>query len=180
MIKKRTFVYFFLLSIISINTFAASNPKSTGDLVARDLQIWGVGWAGHVGIWTGNEVLEVLNDRKVIHKNSLSSFKRSSPYWGARYGKGASQAYKVISWGYKQRYYNPKYTTTAKYRVGGWVKKWVWDSRKKGWVKRSVMQNAKYRCDTFVYSSFKNGNGTQLAGWTITPRTVFYNMPYSR
>ncbi|WP_232003208.1 hypothetical protein [Pseudoalteromonas piscicida] len=70
-----------LLLAISSTAFAG-NPTSVDDVVARDLSISGLGWAGHVGIWDGSKVLEVLNDGTVIRKNTLSSFKSASSYWG--------------------------------------------------------------------------------------------------
>ncbi len=164
-------------SVITTPAFAG-NPKATGDIVARDLQIYGLGWAGHVGMWTGSKVLEVLNESRVIQQNSLSNFKNRSAYWGARYGKG-NRPYKAVNFGWNQRHYSPSYTTTAQYQIGGWVTKWVWDSRKRKWVKKRVKQTAVYRCDAFVYASYLHGDGTQLV-WVATPRNVYYSMPKSR
>jgi hypothetical protein len=60
------------------------NPTDVGDVVGRDLNLAGAGFAGHVAIWDGANVIEALNEAPSSLKiNSLDSFKRSSPYWGA-------------------------------------------------------------------------------------------------
>lgn len=63
---------------------------SSGDAVARDLLIKYLGWVGHVGMGTGDEVgsststvIEVLNENPVGQINTITNFKMRSPYWGA-------------------------------------------------------------------------------------------------
>lgn len=156
-----------LLLVASSSAFAG-NPKSVGDVVARDLSISGLGWAGHVGIWDGSKVLEVLNDDKVIHKNTLSSFKSASSYWGAKYGRG-SQHDKIINAGWAQKDFDPEYTITAQYREGEW-------DEVNG---RLVKIKAKFRCDTFVNYSFKKVTGSNLVT-VFTPRNLYNSFPSSR
>jgi len=89
----------------------ARNPKVIGDIVAQPWALIG-GAVGHVGIWTGNKVLEVVNaDKKksesVIQQNDLHTFKRrenpkKDAYWGASYGKGSNH-YQVIAAGWAQK-----------------------------------------------------------------------------
>ena len=176
---KKIIIMFGILIITSISLLATSNPKATGDIVGRDLSISGLGWAGHVGIWDGRKVLEVLNKSTVIQKNSLYSFKNSSSYWGARYGKG-SRHYRVISAGWNQRYYSPTYTTTSQYREGKWTKQWRWDSRQWKWVQKWVKQTAKFRCDTFVNYAYRKGSGVNLSPNYTLPRQVYNSMPHQR
>jgi hypothetical protein len=59
------------------------DPSNQGDIVGRDLLVTGLGWMGHVGIWDGKQVIEVLNESDVVQINNLDSFKRKSTYWGA-------------------------------------------------------------------------------------------------
>lgn len=175
---KKMFTASILLFIFACTNALASSPRNVGDLVARNLLIPGLGWAGHVGMWDGNKVLEVLNKSTVIQKNTLSKFKSESGYWHARYGKGTyRQRSGAAYYGWRQRYYSPKYTTTANITEGGYVTRWKW-SRSRGWYRARVRQNGKFRCDTFVtYSYLKKG--LRLA-WVMTPRNVFYSMPRKR
>ncbi|WP_123957917.1 hypothetical protein [Cupriavidus necator] len=61
-----------------------ANPVSAADIVGRDLDLIGLGGVGHVGIWTGNLVIEALNTSgNAINTNSLTDFKSRTRYWGA-------------------------------------------------------------------------------------------------
>ncbi len=161
------------------NASFAGDPSGTGDVVGRDMAVRGLGVLGHVGMWDGSKVLEVLNESTVIQKNTLANFKgRVTNYWGARYGKGNSP-YKAVNFGWDQRNYSPSYKWTATYQVGKWVTKSVWDSSKRKYVQKRVMQTAQYRCDTFVYASYLHGDGTKLVTLT-TPGNVYNSMPKSR
>jgi hypothetical protein len=169
----------FTLSLVSF-AYAASDPKKTGDVLGRDLNIKGLGWIGHVGMWSGGAVIEVLNEEKVIQINKLSNFKERSNYWGARYGVGDEKdLWKVTLAGRLQSSYDPKYTTTAKWREGKWVEKTVWDPNKGKFVSKTVKQAAWFRCDTFVYYSYLKGIGEELVN-IATPKNVYYSMPKSR
>jgi hypothetical protein len=66
-------------------TKVGKNPADISDVLGRDLNIAGVGAIGHVGLWTGSEVIEILNLPQVIYQNSLSDFKNRTKYWGATY-----------------------------------------------------------------------------------------------
>ncbi|PHI36228.1 hypothetical protein CBQ28_15310 [Pseudoalteromonas sp. GCY] len=156
-----------LLFAISTTAFAG-NPTSVGDVVARDLSISGLGWAGHVGIWDGSKVLEVLNDNTVIHKNTLSSFKGASSYWGAKYGRGTRHG-EIVEAGWAQRSFDPEYTITAQYTEG----KWVYQNGS------FVKVKAKFRCDTFVNYSYKKVTGENLVT-VFTPRNLYNSFPSTR
>jgi hypothetical protein len=159
--------------------FSASTPSASGDIVGRELNYCcGLGSLGHVGMWTGTKVLEVMNEKTVIQTNSLSNFKGRTSYWGARYGKG-SKPYRAINWGLGQRSFSPQYTKTAQYQIGEWTNKRVWDSRTRKWVTKRVMTPAKFRCDTFVHASYLHGDGTKLVTF-ITPKWVYNAMPKQR
>jgi len=64
------------------------------EIMGRDLNIPGLGWAGHVGIsnadgFTAEDMMqdaylvtEVLNEPVIGQINSISNFKSRSKYWG--------------------------------------------------------------------------------------------------
>jgi len=59
------------------------SPQAMGEIVGRDLAYPGLSWAGHVGIWDGDKVIEVLNEGgNVVRINTISDFQSRSPYWG--------------------------------------------------------------------------------------------------
>jgi hypothetical protein len=176
------------LSALTTSSFAVGDPRATGDLIAHELNTPGLGWAGHVGIWDNSRkrVLEILNKPKALELRrdkirTLSQFKSGTrAYWGARYGRGWSH-YRVINAGRAQRAFNPSYTISSSYTEGKYVKRWKWSWRR-GWYKVTRKVNAKFRCDTFVVYCYKKGIGLNLLSryTPMTPRSVFYSMPYAR
>ncbi len=166
-----------MLPIVSM----AGNPSSVGDIVGRDLNILGLGWAGHVGMWNGSNVVEVLSKSPVIQQNSLSNFKSQSKYWGARYGKG-SNFYGMVSSGWNQRLYSPSYTITASWKEGGlqerYCAKYNWWGTCASYAYRTT--TAQFRCDTFTNYMYWKGAGSSLVGNSILPTIVYNSMPKSR
>lgn len=66
------------------STPSASNPSYPGDVVGRDLNYPGLGWLGHLGLWDGANVFEVVNaSPNAIRITTLTDFKNTSTYWGA-------------------------------------------------------------------------------------------------
>jgi hypothetical protein len=62
------------------------DPSDTADVVGRNLDLWGVGSIGHVGIWSGSHVIEALNTPgNAINSNTLTNFKSRTRYWGAAF-----------------------------------------------------------------------------------------------
>lgn len=182
-----TLKYKVLATVIAINLFImvgspyAGDPKITGDVVGRDLSVPTLGAFGHVGIWTGSKVLEVLNKKTVIQQNSLSSFKKADDYWGAKYGLG-ERHYRLINTGWDQRNFAPEYTLSATYTEGKYTYQNKWDSKKRKWVKVKVLTKAKFRCDTFVNYSYLVGIGIELKKWynIHTPKATYDSFPKSR
>lgn len=67
----------------NIGTDTEKDPKHIGDAVGRDLDIPGLGWVGHIGIWDGKQVIEVVNgSSNAVRFQSMNQFKSASPYWG--------------------------------------------------------------------------------------------------
>lgn len=151
---------------------APANPSGIGDVVARDLSITGLGWAGHVGMYDGSKIVEVLNKSAVIQRNSTTDFKASSPYWGARYGKGSNFS-TMVTKGWEQRNYSPSYTSTALWTEGRYKKQCTRQGCK------NVLIPAKFRCDTFVNYMYRKGTGSNLVS-TFLPVNVYNAMPKTR
>ncbi len=57
-----------------IKVFDGLKPRQVGDVVGRDLAASVIGPAGHIGFWTGSEVLEILNEPVVVQNNSYVNF----------------------------------------------------------------------------------------------------------
>lgn len=189
-INKRAL--FLLEGVVAVGMLFASSsfagdPKAVGDVCGRDLNVDIFGWdggiirkAGHVGVYDGSNVLEVLDASPVVQKNTLTSFKNTTSFWGARYIPGKYSFANVIDTGWNQRNYSPTYTLTAQYTVGKWITKQVWDAKMQKWLTVLELRRGKFRCDTFVYYAFDAGIGYKLAGKTILPRTVYNNCPNAR
>lgn len=69
---------------------AGQLPIALADVVGRDLHYFGLGFLGHLAIWTGESVIEVLNDKTVVQENSLDSFRARDRFWGTVYYPGIS------------------------------------------------------------------------------------------
>lgn len=75
-------------------------PKASGDIVGRELSVPGLSWAGHIGIFDGANVIEVLNEGgNVVKINSYDNFKDRSLPWPAVYTKFSEYHYITSCWG---------------------------------------------------------------------------------
>lgn len=73
----------------AVPLLVGADPASPADIVGRDLDLFGLGHVGHVGIWTGEHVIEALNiGGNAININSLADFKSRTRYWGAAFLAG--------------------------------------------------------------------------------------------
>lgn len=111
----------------SYNYLVVRDPQKVADVVGRDLNVQNLGWIGHIGVFTGSDILEVLNETSVVQRNSIQTFKRASNYWGARgmdfthVFMGPTDAQKrnnLVNIGWKQRLYSPRYTLTTSWQEG--------------------------------------------------------------
>lgn len=83
---KKILVNITLIAALScfISCFANDkNPVDVADIVARDLAISGYGALGHVGLWTGDKVIEVQDASPAVVQHTLDNFKGRTTYWGA-------------------------------------------------------------------------------------------------
>ena len=95
------------------------------EILGRDLDYPGLGWAGHVGIATTNMgsangmwqnadlVIEILKEPIVGQINSIANFKSRSKYWGSKYGIAdrSERGYRVLVEANHQRWWCPQYTS---------------------------------------------------------------------
>jgi len=168
------------IAALTITAASAGDPQKTGDVMGRDLNYIGLASLGHLGMFGGRNVLECLDEDNPIQKNSVKSFKELTKYWGARYIPGKHDFRKVIATGWAQRNFEPSFTISPVYQRGRHVNKRVWNAATQTWESRTVLVPAKFRCDTFVYYSFKAGIGYKLADGEIMPAIVFGNCPKER
>lgn len=168
-------------------------PKSSGDIVGRDLSIPLLDWAGHIGIYDGANVIEVLNEGgNVVRINSYDNFKNRSQPWNPVYTKfsenhsikscwgstcdlakrsssyvGLAARYAVAQRAYQAYLIGADYTLTAYSKEA--EPKYL-DGTDPYWSGRPSIRGL-YRCDTFVidafYATTMYGNGANN-GRTIT------------
>ena len=121
-----------------------SDPALAGDVVGLDLNYPLLGWLGHLGLWDGARIVEVVSGTtNAIRLTTLSTFKSTSTYWGTAsariptydvYGCFLSSCpdRRLTSWGgqvetvntryaiakraYQAYLIGANYTTTAEYR----------------------------------------------------------------
>lgn len=139
-------------------------PTNTADVVARDLAYPVGGSLGHVGIWTGGQVIEVTNQSgNAVRYTSWDSFRAASPVWSTAHPNipnhqiyycfnasycdyaptaGIAARTAVIQRANQIRLIGSDYTSTAQWR-GAYAAEPGFPA-----------QRGIYRCDTFVAHSF--------------------------
>ncbi|MBY0544730.1 MAG: hypothetical protein K2Q14_04190 [Gammaproteobacteria bacterium] len=166
-----------LVILIVSTTSTHARLMSSGDIVARALAYPGAGWAGHVGMATGDNIgqetqiiIEALWEDPVIQINYLWDFQRRSPYWGSRYGFGdynrGTRAALVEA--NHQRWWCPSYTIGSGYDPGEGIPT-------TGYIIKCGM----FRCDTFIGFSYAAGGYSQIINSKILyPKIVFGFWPH--
>ena len=168
---------------MTVSLAHAGNPSKAGDITGRSLSVWGLGSIGHIGIWNGSKVVEVLNENPVIQYNSLYNFKNRSSYWGARGNASFRNSSYINAIANSQATFNPKYTVVPlNTQIGRNVKQCT--QRNSSGICLSykyVKVQAVFRCDTFVdYIYRATGNGA-LSSWNlIYPFIAYNNVEYER
>ena len=122
---NKTIQFFAILVLFTHSDVYAIRPT---DIVGRNLDLPGVENAGHVGIATADKswqeaqyVIEAFWEQPVLQINALDSFKRKSPYWGAKFGinKNDVSGTRIINEGAFQASLKcAEYTTTARWKAG--------------------------------------------------------------
>ncbi|MBA2711047.1 MAG: hypothetical protein H0U57_10710 [Tatlockia sp.] len=174
--KHFTVISLTFLSLLTTETYSLPTLIYPAEIVGRNLNVFGMGWAGHVGITTAadisqpsNQVIEVMNDTPVIQVHSLLEFKLKTTYWGSRYGISdrGEQGTKIINEANFQRGLCPIYTMTAAYEPGT-----GYDEEGK------PTHCGVFRCDTFINYVFHTA-GYDLPTYNsfTLPVTVFSAFP---
>ncbi|MCO4891047.1 hypothetical protein MKD50_16815 [Cupriavidus sp. WGtm5] len=171
-----------------------ADPVSAADIVGRDLDMIGLGGVGHVGIWTGNLVIEALNTGgNAINTNSLFDFKSRTRYWGAVFVAGleklpsqrmcidANCSY-LVSLGMKEaiiqnalviKQIGADYTVTD-----GYISARPACSPPACTSYRRPVRGL-YRCDKFVVDAFAPLSNVNLALWNVMSATNRPSMLFS-
>lgn len=166
-------------------------PLCNADVVGRDLQSEYLFWAGHVGLTKSTkEVLEVLKPNsvydQVIQTNTFNSFRffPKTTFWGDVYGHHSqekltfSDAFNILSAGEYQEAFDPVYIPIAFYKEGGLIKKKYYDYFGKKIRTHIVMQQAFFRCDTFIQYCYKKGANIFIN--ELVPRIMYKSFKYTR
>jgi hypothetical protein len=162
------------LLLCSISSIAHATAYYPAQILGRDLEARGLHWAGHVGLTfakhfadTTESVIEVLNQIEVIQINSIQQFKKSTRYWGSRYGIAdqTPAAERIIEEALKQRELCPIYTDSATFHRGQGTPD-------------NPTRCAVFRCDTFInYLFHEAGYTLPTYHGTTLPRLVFKAFP---
>jgi hypothetical protein len=151
------------------------------EIVGRDLDYPGLGWAGHVGIATttmssakgmsqnADQVIEILNEPMVGQINSIANFKSRSKYWGSKYGIAdrGERGYRVLVEANHQRWWCPEYTSDTDYKIGE-------GNPHTG----ARIRCGRWRCDTFIWWAFLSQGWDTMPGRVWMPKTLFQSFPY--
>ena len=151
------------------------------EILGRDLNYPGLGWAGHVGIATTNmssakemsqnadQVIEILNEPVIGQINSIANFKSRSKYWGSKYGiaNRGERGYRVLVEANHQRWWCPQYTSDTDYKIG--------DGNP---FTGQIVKCGRWRCDTFVWWAFYSQGWDIMPGRVWMPRVLFDRFPY--
>ncbi len=170
---------------ITVTTLTCSSAYAKqiypAEIMGRDLNYYGLGWLGHVGIanaymmdsrgmdQNANMVIEILNEPVVGQLNPISNFKSRSKYWASKYGiadRGLI-GYKVLVEANHQRWWCPVYTSNTDYNVGSGIP-----------TTGEVIKCGRWRCDTYVWWAFYSQGFDTMPGHVWLPRNIFNYFPY--
>ena len=181
--KRSRLIISILEVAIAAFTYSSAYAKQIypAEILGRDLNYPGLGWAGHVGIATTNmssakgmwqnadQVIEILNEPIVGQINSIDNFKSRSKYWGSKYGIADrdERGYRVLVEANQQRWWCPQYTSDTDYQIG--------DGNP---FTGQIVKCGRWRCDTFVWWAFYSQGLDIMPGRVWMPRLLFDRFPY--
>jgi hypothetical protein len=68
---------------IGVDNYTPDNPSNAGDVVGRDLDVPGLGSIGHIGVWDGSQVAEVVSGlNNAARFIGIATFKGATQFWG--------------------------------------------------------------------------------------------------
>ena len=169
------------LAAMFIYSSACAKQIYPAEILGRDLNYPGLGWAGHVGIATtnmgsangmwqnANLVIEILKEPVVGQINSIANFKSRSKYWGSKYGIAdrSERGYRVLVEANHQRWWCPQYTSDTDYQIG-----------EGNPYTGQIVKCGRWRCDTFVWWAFYSQGWDIMPGRVWMPRILFDRFPY--
>lgn len=162
-------------AMLACNTMYAAR---SGEVIGRDLNYPHLGWIGHLGMATGDDVFLPTNilieamAGKGIQFNNVDKFAQASKYWGSKFGLITNSAimYSALVEAKHQSFWCPSYNPTVVYRVGkGFFN---------GFNQPVPTVCALWRCDTFVDYIFYYGGYPNLLRFASLPLTTFSVFPY--
>lgn len=175
------------------------SPKNMGDIVGRDLNISNLGAVGHLGIWDGSRVVEVLNEDKGLNKvfrNTWDDFTRRTTPWNTvgpkysghmvkscwsnicdinhnRVNSVLVSAQQAVVYRALQIYQiGADYSYTLAFTT---AEPFMHDAKEPAWRREAI--RGKYRSDVFIYDAFRAS--TDIAHSGIFPYREVYGMPHS-
>lgn len=166
---------------MSIHTLSYAKAIYPAEIMGRDLNVFGLGWVGHVGIATtdmtspagmnqnANKVIEILNENPVGQINFVTNFKSRSKYWGSKYGVAdrGLRGYQVLVEANHQRWWCPKYTSDTNYHIGSGIP-----------TTGEIIECGTWRCDTYAWWSFYSQGLDTMSGHVWLPIVMFNFFPY--
>lgn len=172
-----------MANVLAASAAVAAPPSGASDVVGRDLYVPGLGFLGHLGMFTGSQQIVQATDAPApIQVVTWSEFLTQGGYWGARYVNFGGLV-GPVNQALDQRAFNPQYTTSSSWQAGRYEQRCV--SYYPGGLGRcatwqNVIVPARFRCDTLVIFSYVAGAGVDLTPLIIAPRTVYYTVPGER
>ena len=176
-----------------------SPPRNPGDIVGRDLDRKPLGPMGHIGIWDGQKVVEMLDERSDISKvfrNSWADFQSRTATWPTAYPNYPKHTIKtcfartcdvnnnrpgevvvdarqaVFSRALQVYSIGAEYTWSPDFKT---AEPEMIDFQNGFWKRKLIF--GRYRCDTFIYDAFRASTDLDTAG--VWPARYVYNMHYS-
>jgi hypothetical protein len=178
--NKKIFIIGLSFTLAAINSTSHARKIFPSDIMARNLNIPGLGWVGHVGIATrfmmnasgmfkpADQVIEILNEGTIGHLNPIDNFKRRSQYWGSKYGviSNPEQGYRVLVEANHQRWWVREYTHGTDYRIG-----------QGNPYTGEVRVSGRWRCDTFAWWAYYSQGINVMPGHIWLPKILFDFFP---
>jgi|UPI00035F8380 hypothetical protein len=137
-----------------------ADPEYIGDVPGRRLGIY---IEGHVGLWTGSQVLE-MDGKQMVYK-TIDAFKEETDYYGAK-ARGKLNRRGILGAALAQKQYNPTYTIFAKYIIGGIAAGKKFNEATQKWENVGKTFPGVFRCDSLVNYAYKYGDGSYIRNMT--------------
>lgn len=182
-----------------------TDPSVIGDVMGRDLDQKAMEWMGHLGIWDGDYVVQVMNresDTNAVEYVTSNQFKDYKGYWGKARARipnkvTESACYEANCWYSENKFYNLNALDALNrsayqiYLIGSDYTFAATPTIAYPGHEYKKAQRGVYRCDTFVvdvlYASTRYRYvGPEEKQWktrwqsmrdgVITPRRVFNSM----